>query len=117
MNEHGDPDIGGPGPESPPDPSELDKIEAQAVTLDTTGDPPPRREWLAGDDSMGWLPAGRLAMLTGREARGSPALRFNSRRQSPGRVPGACCRPPVPPTARTKTRDPWRPSTAPGKRP
>lgn len=58
----------------PPDPSELDRIEAQAATLDTSGEPPPRRAWLAGDDSMGWLPAGRLALLTGEGGAGKSRL-------------------------------------------
>ena len=44
-----------------------------AVTLDTATDPP-RREWLAGDDSMGWLPAGRVALLTGEGGAGKSRL-------------------------------------------
>ncbi|MDE2974836.1 MAG: AAA family ATPase [Gemmatimonadota bacterium] len=59
---------------APPDPSALDRIEAAAVTLDTSGEPPPRRAWLAGDDSMGWLPAGRLALLTGEGGAGKSRL-------------------------------------------
>ena len=44
-----------------------------AVTLDTTT-APPRREWLAGSEARGWLPRGRLAMLTGEGGAGKSRL-------------------------------------------
>ena len=69
--------FGEPGPirepdPLPPTPEEL--ILQRAVTLDTAGDPPPRRAWLAGDDSAGWLPSGRVAMLTGEGGAGKSRL-------------------------------------------
>lgn len=74
MDGHENGGIGEPGPVREPDPTWEDRIEAQAVTLDTSGEPPPRREWLAGDESMGWLPAGRLALLTGEGGAGKSRL-------------------------------------------
>ena len=57
-----------------PDPTPGERIRATAAAIDGDGDPPPRRDWLAGNEGAGWLPSGRLAMLTGEGGAGKSRL-------------------------------------------
>ena len=57
-----------------PEPTRAERIRATAAAIDGDGDPPPRREWLAGNEGAGWLPSGRLAMLTGEGGAGKSRL-------------------------------------------
>ena len=53
--------------------STVQRIERAAVNLDARTQPAVRR-WLAGSEVAGWLPAGRLAMLTGEGGAGKSRL-------------------------------------------